>query len=273
MPVPTKQVMTLPKAPHPKVREAVEALTEVQYRARELRLLMAHVGDQLAKGGGPRPEDWPGSKACARDDKFREQLVAQERLNPQPAVLAPKFWPPLITEVSQAFVMFHQEVGRAERSVKAIAADIDDRDEPEHRRMSVRLLAKLATLRGCFSPMTYGADGLGIVRLGLTMPTPVLDTLIPELFEQREQLRSFKPSRPNHRPNGWTMGDLYEEAEISRGTFIAIRDAAAVRYPKSGQHGFRYGKAQLRLLIAAASRAAGKRKWAQAAARWSALLG
>lgn len=75
------------------------------------------------------------------------------------------------------------------------------------------------------------------------------------------------------KPQGWTKLELTQHATISDSTFKRIADAAKLgTRADTGEHGFKYSAAQLRALIATASRMDGKPKWKQAAERWPSLL-
>ncbi len=87
------------------------------------------------------------------------------------------------------------------------------------------------------------------------------------------------PKRPD-KPAGWTKAELIEETglqeereRISPSMFDNIRKRAKVRGSTRGNQTWRYGRHEVRLLVATARSGKFPRKGKAAAAAWSALLG
>jgi len=74
------------------------------------------------------------------------------------------------------------------------------------------------------------------------------------------------------KPYGWTKEELCKQGIIGPTLFDEICRKAGVKRPKSGEHGFRFGREVVKRLADVAARAAGKRKWGAAARLWSQLL-
>lgn len=93
------------------------------------------------------------------------------------------------------------------------------------------------------------------------------------------QAADFPGSTRLHKPAGWTKAELIGEtgvnghAAISPSMFDKIRKAAKVKGSTRGNQTWRYGRRELRLLIAAARSGGFPRKGPGSADAWSALLG
>lgn len=252
----------------------VQALIRVHGCSNAFVFMVQFVGKHAESRGLARirPEDWPGSEALLQHEDIRTKILDAARRDDPTCVMAPRFWPSVITDVQTTYEEWRASIAAAIDVVNAAKDEIDDPHSPPLMRTSAVLVAKLVALEGCFHWMRYGKDGLGVIRCGLVQIPDAADSLCRELLELRTILEHTEPRARHDHPDGWSMSDLCTQGEVGVTTLREMMTKARVKRPARGEHEFRFSPRDVQRVVDVGLRSSGKRKWRSAAERLRSLL-